>query len=204
MVAELRRCWALGESGTIIGLSMGLSKNSICAAARRFDLPKRHPTVKATARRVRYTEADNQTLREMHAGNRSYRDIAAALGRSCDAIHERAKALKLPRREADLRSPTGRVWTTAECDTARALRVGGMSWAQVGKVIGRAGETVRSHFRYVLREGDPAAQPRPVDLHMVEAAPAPRKDPAPYSAGHPVTWGVLMELTPCLRMQVPA
>lgn len=77
----------------------------------------------------RWTDEDDELLRELWEANAEAEEIAEALGRSKPSVFTRAAELGLPRRSAAL------PWTRAELDTLRKLFERGLSDAEIAEKL---------------------------------------------------------------------
>lgn len=84
--------------------------------------------------------------------------------------------------------PLARKWTEAADDTIRAMRGGGFSWAQIGRVLSLSRNTVIERGRRLHAEAPPRLK---VVARETPAFDDPNRPPLP--AGHPLTWGLLTE-----------
>jgi len=128
MLAELRRLWHAGVSGTKIGLTLGMTKNAIIGKARREGLPPRDGRFAADLATKPVTDEQRETIRSlwlthsvpqiraiMRIGWRRVIAIAADLGlpSRAELVIERNKAS--PRRGAEV--------SGAQLGTPRSRRV---------------------------------------------------------------------------------
>jgi len=128
MLAELRRLWHAGVSGTKIGLTLGMTKNAIIGKARREGLPPRDGRFAADLATKPVTDEQRETIRSlwlthsvpqiraiMRIGWRRIIAIAADLGlpSRAELVIERNKAS--PRRGAEV--------SGAQLGTPRSRRV---------------------------------------------------------------------------------
>jgi hypothetical protein len=90
--------------------------------------------------RLRFTPADDATLRTLWAGGYSLDAIGQRLGRSAQSAKERAARLGLPRR-------SNTEYTAAENAQLLVLHAAGMSHAQMGKMLGRSPSSVSERCR---------------------------------------------------------
>jgi GcrA cell cycle regulator len=79
---------------------------------------------------MRWTEQEDQILADMRADKRSSKEISARLGRSVDAVLDRAKRLSLPRM-VEIND-----WTGEMVSELRKLWAYGISASRIGKTLG--------------------------------------------------------------------
>jgi GcrA cell cycle regulator len=79
---------------------------------------------------MRWTEQEDQILADMRADKRSSKEISARLGRSIDAVLDRAKRLGLPRM-VEIND-----WTGEMVSELRKLWAYGISASRIGKTLG--------------------------------------------------------------------
>lgn len=91
---------------------------------------------------ARWSTEEDRTLRRLYAANRAVREIAAALGRSTDAVTAR-------RRQLDV-TPRRRPWTAREDALLRAAAASGAPAAWTAARLGRTPEAVRRRHRTLI------------------------------------------------------
>ena len=84
--------------------------------------------------------------------------------------------------------PLARTWTEAADDTIRAMRGGGFSWAEIGRVLSLSRNTVIERGRRLHAEAPPRVK---MEAREIQALDDPNRPPLP--AGHPLTWSLLTD-----------
>lgn len=150
------------------------------------EAPRRATGVKAPIRRVRWTEAEDQLLREQYSKCRTA-ELAAKLGRKTASVYQRAYALGLEKDDEFLASPaSGRLQPGPENPGhSTRFQAGQASWNKgVQGVTGHHPNTKRTQFR----KGRAAAEARnyqPIGSTRVNNGVLERKvtdDPSLYPA----------------------
>jgi hypothetical protein len=141
-----RRRWSVGEDAALRdGYDTGLSCREIAGA-----LPGRTPgAVAARAAKLglatharRWTAADDRRLRRL-AGEHNVEDLARLLGRTPDALRQRARRMRLILHEDDSARRRGKRWTAAEDELLRLHP--GLNPATLARLLARSdrGITIR-------------------------------------------------------------
>ena len=73
-------------------------------------------------------------------------------------------------------------WTSSQDATIRTMREDGATWAEIGASLGISRNTVIERGRRIN-----AKQGRAITY----VPDAPTRDPQPYPAGNPATWGLI-------------
>lgn len=106
--AQLVKLIREGKSPQIIAEAMGRSRNAICGRAFRmklhFESKRAEKKLREPVERrdiARFTDEEDQTIREMAGARKSGTDIAATLNRARSSIIQRARRLGMPLRGKD-------------------------------------------------------------------------------------------------------
>jgi hypothetical protein len=135
--------WSAGEDAALRdGYDTGLSCPEIACA-----LPGRTPgAVAARAGKLglatharRWTAADDQRLRRL-AGEHNIEDLARLLGRTPDALRQRARRMRLVLREDDSARRRGKRWTAAEDELLRLHP--GLNPATLARLLARSDRAI--------------------------------------------------------------
>jgi hypothetical protein len=74
-------------------------------------------------------------------------------------------------------------WTTAHDVQLRRMRIEGVNWPEIARILGR------SRWAVMVRAREIGARRPPPVIDEVPAQPPPERDPLP--AGHPESWNAL-------------
>lgn len=83
--------------------------------------------------------------------------------------------------------PHARVWTKTADVVICDMRLGGSSWAEIGRTLGLSRNTVIERGRRLQAAAPPRVKVITVDAVLED----PNRGPLP--AGHPLTWGLLTQ-----------
>lgn len=155
----LERLWAKGESVARIAAVFDVTGPAVTAAARRWGLPDR--TTPEEERRA----ARSDIVRRLWSEGVSQRQIAKTVGVHETMVRKIADQMGLPPRGAAALPPF-------DLARARALRVDGRTYIEIGRVFCRSASWVSQQFKDALDAGpapppglSPAVARAPLDPH---------------------------------------
>jgi hypothetical protein len=112
---------------------------------------------------VRYSDSERQAVAKGLREGRSYSEIAVLLGRDRRSVAHQGSLLGVTR------AP---VWTDEDFHTAATMRAKGVSYARIGKAVGRSASAVQEYLtrhakRPVVAPEEPKTSSPPVPPQLV-------------------------------------